>query len=720
MNLLVLLLLVSLGIVSACAPTNAEVTPDRTPRIDLANQPDMTWIKRTPGPGTPPNPRMGYESSYGWDAANGFIIRWGGHNQGGGGEQNAETWHYDPIANTWDLIEPNTSPPGNCCCRDGVFDPAHGRFVRFPAFFHSHGWQWRRTGYTRDSSIWSYDPKAQTWRNMRPMPEAWPRPMRGAVWNSHAQVILVASGEGHRDGTVVYDPHTNRWTWMKPKVEFPTRNTFGLAYDSKRDCYYAYGGQYVRDDQRTWKYDLKTNTWTDLKPANRPAKFGNGTVMAYDPVNDVVVANLRQGTDQNVRRETWAFLPAENNWKKLKTTGTVTSSGSRNTIIQYLPEHNVFLLENRTKKQQQVWTFRYAAAKMDPRPAAAAGLAVSTAADAAQLTWKSVKGAKSYNVYRGTGKQPWLVEYAKVGATRKPALADGGLTKGTVYFYYVTAVDVRGRESAPSIKVRTQPWVVQDVVVSVAGPKKVELSWPAPAADIVGYRVERADVMVYSMDELKHMKTYTDKKTKKAKTIYVPRDKPGVADIRSTGRFKLISKELLTAPSFTDTSVDFDAGQVKSIANPLQKHDLEKYRDPKGKPYPWRVYAYRVRAVNHLGVESGDSPWFLTIPEAPQHVFSRERGEVVDLKWARHLDKRVVGYNVYRMWHRFGGTPFDRLNDKPIKGTTFTDTKARTPTHRYFVVAVDALGQEGLVSSPVWSNREWRHVYKPFVGEWHQ
>lgn len=720
MKLLAILLLLATGTVAARAGAEGGAKPAGTAPLDLKNHPEMTWIKRTPVNGAPPNPRMGYESSYGWDAANGVIIRWGGHNQGGGGEQNAETWHYDPIANTWNLIEPNTSPPGNCCCRENVFDPAHGRFIRFPAFFHSHGWQWRRTGYTRDSSVWSYDAAAQTWRNMRPMPEAWPRPMRGAAWDPDAQVILIASGEGHREGTIVYDPHVNRWTWMKPKPEFPTRNTFGLAYDTKRKCYYAFGDQYGRD-QRTWKYDLKANTWTDLKPAHRPAKFGDGTVMAYDPVSDVVIANLRQGTEKVVRRETWAYLPSENNWKKLQTSGTVTASGPRNTIMLYLPEHNVFLLENRTRTQQQVWTFRYAAAKADPRPAAPTGLTVSTAADSAQLTWKPVKGAKSCNVYRGTGKQPWLVTYAKIGATMDPAMADGGLKTGTVYHYYVTAVGAAGRESAPSLKIRTQTWVVQDVLVSVAGPKKVELSWPAPGGDdVAGYLVERADVMVYSMDELKHMKTYTDSKTKKVTAIYVPRDKPAVADIRRIGRFKLLTTKLLTQPAFVDVSVDLEAGQVKSIDKPLQDHDLEKYRDPKGKPCPWRVYAYRVRAVNRLGVESGDSPWFLTIPEAPQHVFSRERGQTVDLKWAPHKDKRIVGYNVYRMWHRWSGTPFDRLNDQPVKGTTFTDTKAGKRTHRYFVVAVDALGQEGLIGSPVWSNREWRRMYKPFVGEWHQ
>src|SRR5262249_51818808 len=66
---------------------------------------------------------------------------WGGHNQGGGGEQNAETWTFDPATTRWALQEPNTSPPGVCCAQQNVFDPVGGRFLRFPAFSGSHGWQ---------------------------------------------------------------------------------------------------------------------------------------------------------------------------------------------------------------------------------------------------------------------------------------------------------------------------------------------------------------------------------------------------------------------------------------------------------------------------------------------------------------------------------------------------------------------------------------------------
>ena len=719
MRIVGIVLVVVAGPMPLLALAAAAENPNMVPPVDLRNHPTMTWIKRTPGAGAPANPRMGYEASMGWDAANGLIIRWGGHNQGGGGEQNFETWHYDPIRNTWVLSETNTSPPGNCCCRDNVFDPVHGRFIRFPAFFYSHGWQWRRTGYTRDSSAWSYDAAAKTWRNMRPLPEPWPRPLRGAVWDSNSQVILVAAGEGAGHATFIYDPHVNRWTWMRPKANLPGRNTFGLAYDSKRNCFYAFGDQYGRD-QRTWKYDLRSNSWTSLNPAHHPPKAGDGTVMAYDATNDVVIANLRQGTDkgQTLRRETWAYLPGANDWKKLTTKGQPDPSGGRNTIMLYLPEYNVLVMENRTKKEQQIWTFRYGPGQARLGPDAPAGLCVDTAPQSAGLSWRPVKGAVRYHVYRGTGAKPWLVDYVRVGSTpaRKPGLSNWELKRGTVYYYYVVAEDAEKRQGRLSVKVRTQPWVVQDVVVSALGAKEIELTWKPPGgSDVVGYQVERADVRVYAMSELKRL-THDE-----GKAVYVPLARSAVGAIRAIGQFKQVSGQLLKKPHFVDKSVNLAAGQpAAKPANPLLSRDLEKYRNPKGKPYAWSTYAYRIRAVNRLGVAGGDSPWFLTIPGPVTGVFARERGDQVDLKWQPHQGKNIVGYNIYRKQHRWNSSTIDRLNARPVAATAFTDAKAGQSTHRYFVAAVDALGQEGLISSPVWSYREWRKYYVPFIGQWHQ
>src|SRR4051812_29688446 len=92
----------------------------------LAGQLPNTWVKRSPLKDAPLSPILGYEGSFGYDPKAKLVIRWAGHNQGGGGEQNAETWTLDPVTAKWTLKEPNTSPPGACCAQQNVFDPVGG------------------------------------------------------------------------------------------------------------------------------------------------------------------------------------------------------------------------------------------------------------------------------------------------------------------------------------------------------------------------------------------------------------------------------------------------------------------------------------------------------------------------------------------------------------------------------------------------------------------
>ena len=80
----------------------------------------------------------------------------------------------------------------------------------------------------------------------------------------------------------------------------------------------------------------------------------------------------------------------------------------------------------------------------------------------------------------------------------------------------------------------------------------------------------------------------------------------------------------------------------------------------------------------------------------------------------------LKGYRVYRMNGRYDKDPMPRLTSDPIPATTYSDATAGKSSRRYYVVAVDALGQEGFPSAPVWFEREWKQYYKPFVGQWHQ
>jgi hypothetical protein len=162
-----------------------------------------TWVKRSPLPGGPPNPVLGYESSFGYDPVGKKIIRWAGHTQSGGHEQLNETWTYDPLTAEFKLLETNTAPPGVCCAPQDVFDPVGGRFLRFRAFSGSHGWHWFRENYLNNSSVWTYDLEKNTWRDMRPVPAIQPKPLRCASLDSDRQVAVLFGGEGGNDGVTV-------------------------------------------------------------------------------------------------------------------------------------------------------------------------------------------------------------------------------------------------------------------------------------------------------------------------------------------------------------------------------------------------------------------------------------------------------------------------------------------------------------------------------------
>lgn len=615
----ILILLVAAAVAPAAPPAPAD-------------QPANVWVKRTPRADAPVSPRLGYEGACVWDRQHQLLVRYGGHNQGGGGEQGAEVWTFDLATAQWTLKEPNTSPPGVCCNAQNVYDPVSRRYVRFPFFSGSHGWQWSRELYLNDSSVWTYDLGENRWRNRRPLPTPKLAPYRCAAWDSDEQVVVVFGGEGSSEGTLIYDPARNEWRWPKPATEPAGRSGGNLAYDEARKLHVLFGSQFGNDPQ-TWTYDVRRNEWRDMQPASSPPADKNDAVLTYDPIHRVVLAiiKLTTGKDEEARHElqTWSYDAGSNRWQRLQPQAEPDPSGNRARNLIFAPELNLAILENCTGKprEQQVWTYRLGPPSPDFRP------------------------------------------------TPPPA-----------------------RSVVP---------LVEDVVVSVVEARRVEIAWePVRAA---GYHVERAVVEVYSDDQLRRLQSRTP-----------PLPEPSVGAIRRIGPFRRLTEAPVAAPAFVDSSVDLRQ-PLPLEGEPVFDRPLHKdHLAESGRAYRRAVFAYRVRAVDATGRESGPSSAFFTIPSSPQHVFSRESGTTCQLKWAANPEKGLAGYRVYRMDGRYDKDPVARLTPEPLADTRFADETAGKSSRRYYLVAVDALGQEGFPSAPVWSNREWRDFYVPFVGEWHQ
>lgn len=696
--------------------------------------PPNSWIKRSPLKDAPLSPSLGYEASFGYDPVAKRVIRWAGHNQGGGGEQNAETWTYDPATAKWELKEPNLSPPGVCCAQQNVFDPAGGRFLRFQGFSGNHGWQWFREIYLNNSAVWSYDLAKNAWRDMRVVPAPRFGPLRCASWDSHYQVVVIFGGENVTEGTVVYDPYDNSLTRMQPKVQPAFRSAGNMAYDEQARRHILFGSQFS-NDPHTWAYDLAKNEWTDLKPEVQPPTDRNDAVLAYDPHSQKVIASIRaiDATDgKEVTKghyETWAYDSVPNTWIKLDPPDGPPGGGNRRRIMVAVPDQNVILMENYVnpsqkiagvEREQQIWTYRHGSETV-PLVRPLDGLEARCVGKQAVYSYRHSADVREYADYLGVGPKPWLAQ-PKLAGISCPGVGVKvgdrqerihlGLPAGAIGWLRVAAYDNKGKQVRYGVA-RLQPRLVEDVLATVHNPAKVALRWsPPPANEPLGYHVERAVVEVYSEDQILRLRKDTPSLAD-----------PSVGAIKAIGEFVRLTKAPLTNTEFIDDSVDLSK-PAEIEGKPIHVRTMrDDQLHAAGKPYRYAVYAYRVRAVNGRGIEGGAGPYALTIPSSPQWLFSKEDGVKCHLKWAANPEKGIKGYRIYRMESpriNGPGQPVTRLTPEPIAEPRFVDETAGKVTRRYWVVAVDALGQEGFPSAPTWHWRQYRDYYVPFTGEWHQ
>jgi hypothetical protein len=363
-------------------------------------------------------------------------------------------------------------------------------------------------------------------------------------------------------------------------------------------------------------------------------------------------------------------------------------SMSRSRNLAFSPEHNVFILDLNPAalkgKGAQIWTYRYRVAPAVKRLTPPVQVQAETDAGRVTLSWASVQGAAAYRVYRSLGAEPWQPKFERIGEVKGAVFVDDRIAPKQPALYTVRAVDEKEIESDDSPRARSSPRVALKPVVSVLAKDQIEVSWNRhPAKDIAGYNLYRGTVTV---------RTVAKGEPKPWRDNDPEYDELRVAEVTDVTGIQKLNSELLTGLSFTD-HVDLSKPPAES------------------KDYKVAVHAYIVRAVNKLGVESGPSPYALTIPSEPTSVFNREKGATAELKWAASPEKGITGYHVYKLE---GTWNIVRLTKEPINATTFTQ---KSPPTRYWITAVDALGQEGQPSSPVWHQRSYTGF---FSGEWHQ
>ncbi len=471
----------------------------------------------------------------------------------------------------------------------------------------------------------------------------------------------------------LYDAEANHWVNMRPppyaEPEKYSRRTVGglnsgATYDPQRGLVYTFGGQSSGGGKNAlFVYDAWSNELKFLDAANSP-ELRDGMGLAYDMKHDKLVMF---GSQYLVDERTWLYDPQTNAWESHKLDPhpphqKVTKDYCSIPRMAYDPLHGIVLcVAWLGEGGHESWAF-----------------------DSGKLAWTKLSPAtepagsksRSRNLDFDVARNLFILEMSSA-KTNRPE----------IWTYRYAAADPAAAATVPpSAPARKEPRVLLEPVVSVLSANEVEVTWQKhPAEDVTGYNVYRGIASVRTVKK-GSPGAWKDNDPEYAE--------PQVVQIRD-----IVKIEKLNQQPLTETKL-------------LDKVDLTR-RLPESEDYRYAVYAYIVRAVNRAGVESGPSPYALTIPSEPRNVLCREDGKFAELKWDAAREREIAGYHVYKLQ---GTWEIVRITEQPITATTFRH-EAGNGKARYWVVAVDSLGQEGQPSTPAWFNQVHRGF---FAGQWHQ
>ncbi len=350
----------------------AQLKPAVNP--DLADLPDNTWKMLKPKGDSFTHPKT--EVGLVYDEKTGCVIYFGGCSSG----YTNNLWFYHVGSNTWREAQPWTKKkeeeadcPIGQCGYHAVYNSDRGVYFKHRGC-SSTGLG--RGGSGRDSNSWVLDGRKLTWEKVASgahygaNPE-WPGAYccYGLVYDRDAREAILFGGleEGE---TWAFDFAKNKWRNLKPKVSPPRLSMPNMVYDSKNKVTLLFGGQTGSYSDgvnlnETWAYNHASNTWTNLKPKDPPARRLQSQV-CYDSVNGVMIlfgghANVYPKRDQGERyTDTWVYDYKSNSWTEMMP--NTHPKGSDVRFMAFDPVNNVAINVTGGSKKE-TWVYRCKAAK---------------------------------------------------------------------------------------------------------------------------------------------------------------------------------------------------------------------------------------------------------------------------------------------------------------------------------------------------------------------
>ena len=220
-----------------------------------------------------------------------------------------DTWAYDPAANTWTNLEPSGDVPSAREQYSMAYDSGTGKVIVFGGYDP-------KTGYGL-ADTWAYDPAANTWTNLKPSGDVPPATIfQSMIYDARDKKVILFGGIGADrilNDTWAYDPATNTWTNLNPSGDVPSaRDAHTMVYDSANGRVILFGGDTGRTDTSvspndTWAYDPSANKWTERSPLGDVPSGRSDYSIAYDSGAGKVILFGGVGGDGFTLSDTWGY-----------------------------------------------------------------------------------------------------------------------------------------------------------------------------------------------------------------------------------------------------------------------------------------------------------------------------------------------------------------------------------------------------------------------------
>ncbi len=163
----------------------------------------------------------------------------------------------------------------------------------------------------------------QSWQEITPTSNTAPVPRRNAaaVYDTAGHRLIIFGGRstaGDHNDVWAFDLATNTWSELTPaQGPMPApRFTANGVYDSKQQLMLIWSGQGAGFFNDVWAFDLKNYSWSQFTPPDPKPNIRYGTAAVFDPRRRELVT-FAGFTDRGRFDDTWRFNLAGSVWQQV-------------------------------------------------------------------------------------------------------------------------------------------------------------------------------------------------------------------------------------------------------------------------------------------------------------------------------------------------------------------------------------------------------------------